>query len=216
MKHREAIRGTNLAREWNARKIKRARDRRNKPPGSGPGSIPYVHAESPMPTPMPMPMHSYSFMENEMDIELQEDFERFLEQEEEREEEEARQLVLDREARKRELDEERKKAIEEKAVNEYVKKLKKAEAEAKKNRDELRRKLENRAGLTQQQIDLIIDDMYPRSGDNALLLLQTRQISEDETGLVADSNDNQNHDGSDSVRGISRFTSFRYVVRHIL
>lgn len=212
VKYREAIRGLNLAREWNARKIKRARDRRSKPPLSGPGPSPHVHIKSPMPMPMP----SYSFMENEIDIELQEDFERFLEQEEEREEEVERQFVLAQVAKKREFEEEKKKEIEKKAIDEYVGKLKKAEAEAKKNRDELRRKLEERGGLTQPQIELIIDDVYPRSSDRTALLLQSSQTSDEQTALVASFNGNQNQDGSDSVRSMSRLSSFRYVVSHIV
>jgi len=208
-KYREAILGLNRAREWNDKKIKRMRDRRSKPPVANPGPFPppglgpHVYAKS------PLPMPGYSVLDEEMDAELQDDFDRFLELEEEKEIENERQFVLAQEAKKKQFEEEKRKRIEQNAINEYVGKLKKAEAEAKKRRDELRRKLEERGGLTQPQIEQIIEDVHPRNKEiDALISIskETEIFGERSRSMaISDSPDGDNA----SSRSISRLSSFR-------
>src|SRR5258705_7732820 len=99
--------------------IKKALDKNRRPT-----SVPNIIGRS------SMPANIYS--ENDLEVELQAAFERFLDNEAEKQEEEDRVLLAAEELKRKEIEEEKRKIIERKAVKEYVKKIRKDEQEMQK------------------------------------------------------------------------------------
>ena len=124
------------------------------------------------------------YVDDEVDAELQEDFERFLDEEEEKQNEAERNFVLAQEARKREEEEARRKKVEKKAIDTYIADIRKSEHALQRKRDDLQEKLERRGGLTPQQIESIIDDIHPRNKLNEALLRQDGEEEDQSQALV--------------------------------
>ena len=170
------IRGLNQARKWNARKMKRVREER-----SSPIRRPSYHSRQ---NPVQRGYGGYyadgggEYLDRELENELETDFARFLDQQYEKEEEEQRLMLVAAEEKKRAAELEKKKRIEERAVKEHMAKMRKAEAEATKKREALRKKLEERGGLTQEQLDMIVDEALPKSIANDAFFVRNDESSE--------------------------------------
>jgi len=159
------------AKKRNARKMKRVHERVKIPvPGSGLGRQSRY-------TPAIASNYDYPYVDDEMDMEIDEDFERFLTQEQEKKEEENLKLLIAAKAQERALEEEKRKKIEEKAIKAHVAKARRIEEETRKKRDGLREKLEQKGGLTPQQIDMVVDEALPLETGNLALLLRHSNIA---------------------------------------
>jgi hypothetical protein len=196
-KYREAIQGLSQARKLNTKRVKNARDKRRRPD--------FLDATGRLTS------SGYPHMEHEFKLELQKAFERFLDLEAEKEEEESRILLMTEEKKRHEAEEETRKRIEQKAIKEYLEKAKKAEAEVQKKRDELTKKLRERPGLTQQQIEFIVEDVHPTNHNYAALFMQVAQESEEQPTKVPMATSTTTESNNASFQKVSRTLSFRYL-----
>ena len=172
-KLRETMRGVQGAKEWNKMKMKKL----------------YVMGSNnvrELATDRPLQSASMSHaVHDEMKMEISEDFERFLAKEQERKEEEYSALLIAAETRKQAIEDAKRKEVEDKAIKHHVAKIKKAEEELTKKRDELQKKLGERGGLTSQQINIVVDEAFPsNTGNDALLLRHTDTSLETHSGHV--------------------------------
>lgn len=101
------------------------------------------------------------YEEDAVDMELQEDFERFLDEEEEKQIEAERLFVLAQEAKKKEAAAKERKMIEDQAIGAYLKKQDEERMLLKMQMLETHAQLEARGDMTKQQIDIMLKIMYP-------------------------------------------------------
>jgi myosin heavy subunit len=196
-KYREAIQSLSQARKLNTKRVKNAREGRRRPD--------FFDATG------KLTLSGYPHMEHEFKVELQKAFERFLDNEAEKEEEESRILLMTEEKKRQEAEEETRKKIEQEAIKEYLEKAAKAEAEVQKKRDELKKKLRERPGLTQQQIEFIVEDVHPTNHNHAALLMQVAQGSEEQPTKAPMATSTTIESNNASFQKVSRTLSFRYL-----